>query len=169
MIHIFLFGTLWRNLWIWNSKSCQFMSPIWCDLAQLSFTDHLSSVWPSVCLSACHQRVCKLFTISSSSLQLQGHFQWNLAQSTLIIEKPGSIFSTWRAAPLGLDCLIRGNELQSEGTSCPNRGNELQFERTDCLIRGNELQSERTGCPIRGNELLFLGNKLLIRENGLHN
>ena len=51
--------------------------------AQVSFSNHLSSVvclsvCPSVCLS-----VCKLFTFSSSSPEPQGLFQPNLAQSIL--------------------------------------------------------------------------------------
>ena len=51
--------------------------------AQVSFSDHLSSV---ICLSVClHVRpsVCKLFTFSSSSPESLGQFQPNLAQSIL--------------------------------------------------------------------------------------
>ena len=55
--------------------------------AQVSFSDHLSSVVClsvrlSVCLSVCPS-VCKLFTFSSSSPELLGQFQPNLAQSIL--------------------------------------------------------------------------------------
>ena len=59
--------------------------------AQVSFSDHLSSV---VCLSVCLSvrlsvrlsvclSVCKLFTFSSSSPEPLGQFQPNLAQSIL--------------------------------------------------------------------------------------
>ena len=51
--------------------------------AQVSFSDHLSSV---VCLSVCPSvcpSVCKLFTFSSSSPEPLGQFQPNLAQSIL--------------------------------------------------------------------------------------
>ena len=64
-----------------NSNSDIFSSP---ELkAQVSFSDHLSSVVclsvrPSVCLS-----VCKLFTFSFSSPEPLGQFQPNLAQSIL--------------------------------------------------------------------------------------
>ena len=79
----------------------------------------------------------------------------------------------WRLPPLTKICWRNSNEVSTKarsfGLQCVIRGNELQYERTDCLIRGNELQFERTGCPIRGNELLIRWNELLIRENGLHN
>ena len=55
--------------------------------AQMSFSDHLSSV---VCLSVClsvhpsvRPSVCKLFTFSSSSPEPLGQFQPNLAQNIL--------------------------------------------------------------------------------------
>ena len=51
--------------------------------AQVSFSDHLSSV---VCLSvrpSVRQSVCKLFTFSSSFPEPLGQFQPNLAQSIL--------------------------------------------------------------------------------------
>ena len=51
--------------------------------AQVSFSDHLSSV---VCLSVClsvRLSVCKLFTFSSSSTEPLGQFQPNLAQNIL--------------------------------------------------------------------------------------
>ena len=51
--------------------------------AQVSFSDHLSSVvCPSVCLSVCLS-ICKLFTFSTSSPEPLGQFQPNLAQSIL--------------------------------------------------------------------------------------
>ena len=51
--------------------------------AQVSFSDHLSSVvCLSVCLSVC-SFVCKLFTFSSSSQEPLGQFQPNLAQSII--------------------------------------------------------------------------------------
>ena len=51
--------------------------------AQVSFSDHPSSI---VCLSVClsvRLSVCKLFTLSSSSPEPLSQFQANLAQSFL--------------------------------------------------------------------------------------
>ena len=70
---------------VFLKKSFIFSSP---ELkAQVSFSDHLSSVVclsarPSVCPSVCLS-FCKLFTFSSSSPEPLGQFQPNLAQSIL--------------------------------------------------------------------------------------
>ena len=50
--------------------------------AQVSYSDHPSVVFLSVCLSV-RPSVCNLFTFSSSSPDPLGHFQPNLAQSIL--------------------------------------------------------------------------------------
>ena len=54
-----------HNLWVFSSPELK---------AQVSFSDHLSSVRPSVCPSV-RLSVCKLFTFSSSSPEPLGQFQ----------------------------------------------------------------------------------------------
>ena len=89
-ISIILLLSVWQKL----GKNLFLAHLSWKLKAQVSFSDHLSSV---VCPSV-RPCVCKLFLFSTSSPEQQGQFQPNLAQS--IIE--------WREYE-GLHPFLRGN------------------------------------------------------------
>ena len=59
------------------------------------------------------------------------------------------------------ECLIRGNDIQSESTDFLNQRNES-------VIRGNELQSERTYFLNWGNEMCHSRERIANRENIIH-